>query len=81
MPNQPLFAVIPAKAGISPPLDGRSPVSPSPYKRRGRRERGGRGYCGRGAPRRASPSPYKGRGRRERADANRPVKERPNARP
>ena len=37
------LSAIPAKAGMTPP--------PSPYKGRGRRERGGRGYCGWGATR------------------------------
>ena len=36
------MAVIPAYAGIPPLLDGaQAPNSPSPYKGRGRRERGG----------------------------------------
>ena len=33
----------------SPHVSAQAPNSPSPYKGRGRRERGGRGYCGRGA--------------------------------
>ena len=38
---------------------GASADSPSPYKGRGRRERGGRGYCGRGAQRSVIPPPYR----------------------
>ena len=37
---------IPAYAGMT--IRGAERRTPSPYKGRGRRERGGRGYCGRG---------------------------------
>ena len=55
--HPPPLTALPRGRESRPYWPARKRRSPSPYKGRGRRERGGRGYCGRDATRPVSPHP------------------------